>query len=218
MESFDPTFLRNGILFFLILVSSLCVHEWAHAWTAWKLGDDTALRAGRVTLNPLNHIDLVGTIIFPLVCIFLLQGVFLFGWAKPVPVNVTRFKNLRFDDFLTTFAGPFSNLLIAIAVAVVGGFAQRLDPLFAELTIKTIAVNITLFIFNLLPIPPLDGGRILRVMIGMTWETFARISSWSMIALIVALNLIPGLSNGLGLIMSQLAHPLILISFMIARA
>ena len=120
MDSLDPTFLRNGVLFFLILVSSLCVHEWAHAWTAWKLGDDTAWHEGRVTLNPLNHIDLVGTVIFPLICIFLLQGVFLFGWAKPVPVNVNRFKNPRLDDFLTTFAGPFSNLLIAIGVAVVG--------------------------------------------------------------------------------------------------
>jgi Zn-dependent protease len=216
MDSLDPTFLRNGVLFFLILVSSLCVHEWAHAWTAWKLGDDTAWHEGRVTLNPLNHIDLVGTVIFPLICIFLLQGVFLFGWAKPVPVNVNRFKNPRLDDFLTTFAGPFSNLLIAIGVAVVGGFAQRLDPLFAELTYKTIAVNITLFVFNLLPIPPLDGGRILRVVTGMTWETFARISSWSMIALLLVLNLSSGFSHGLGLVMAQLAHPLILVSYMIA--
>jgi Zn-dependent protease len=216
MDSFDPTFIRNGVLFFLILVSSLCVHEWAHAWTAWKLGDDTAMQAGRVTLNPLNHIDLMGTIIFPLICIFLLQGLFLFGWAKPVPVNVTRFKNLRFDDFLTTFAGPFSNLLIAIVVAVVGGFATRFNPLFAELTYKTIAVNITLFVFNLLPIPPLDGGRILRVVVGMTWETFARISSWSMIALLLALNLSSGFSHGLGLLMAQIAHPLLLISMMIA--
>jgi Zn-dependent protease len=218
MDSLDPTFIRNGVLFFLILVSSLCVHEWAHAWTAWKLGDDTAWHEGRVTLNPLNHIDLMGTVIFPLICIFLLQGVFLFGWAKPVPVNVARFKNPRFDDFLTTFAGPFSNLLIAIGVALVGGFAQRINPLFAELTYKTIAVNITLFVFNLLPIPPLDGGRILRVAVGMTWETFARISSWSMLALLLLLNLSSGFSYGLGLVMAQIAHPLMLISAMIAGA
>ncbi len=216
MDSFDPTFLRDGFLFFLILVGSLCVHEWAHAWAAWKLGDDTALQAGRVTLNPFNHIDLMGTVIFPLVCIFLLHGLFLFGWAKPVPVDPARFKHPRFDDFLTTFAGPFSNLLIAIGVAVVGGFAQRLDPLFFELTYKTIAVNITLFVFNLLPIPPLDGGRILRVLVGMSWETFARISSWSMIGLLLALNLIPAYSHGLGVLMNQIGQPLMLVSAMIA--
>ena len=212
MDSLDPTFIRNGILFFLILVSSLCVHEWAHAWTAWKLGDDTAHQAGRVTLNPLNHIDLMGTVIFPLICIFLLQGRFFFGWAKPVPVTVTRFKNLRFDDFLTTFAGPFSNLLIAIGAAVIGGFARRYNPLFAELADKTIAVNISLFVFNLLPVPPLDGGRILRVATGMSWETFARISSWSLWVLIAAINFVPGLSQTLGYFMYQLGHPLVLIS------
>jgi len=212
MDSIDPAFVRNGLLFFLLLVSSLCVHEWAHAWTAWKLGDDTARQAGRVTLNPLHHIDLIGTIIFPLVCIFLLRGVFLFGWAKPVPVDVSQFKNRRFDDILTTFAGPFSNLLIAVGAAVLGGFARRFNPLFAELAEKAIAVNIMLFVFNLLPIPPLDGGRILRVAINMSWETFARISSWSLWVLIALLNFVPGLSQALGLFMFQLGRPLVLLS------
>ncbi|HLP01434.1 MAG TPA: site-2 protease family protein [Opitutaceae bacterium] len=207
---------RDGTLFFIILVSSLCIHEWAHAWTAWKLGDDTAHAQGRVTLNPLPHIDLLGTIIFPLLCIFLLNGSFLFGWAKPVPVNIARFKNPRSDDALTTFAGPFSNLLLAIGVAALGGLATRYHPVFAELTMKTILVNITLFVFNLLPVPPLDGGRLLRVAIGMTWETFASISRWSMLALIVALNVFPAFSGALGALMMMLARPLLFLAAMAA--
>lgn len=216
MDSFDPSVLRNGILFFIILVSSLCIHEWAHAWTAWKLGDDTAHDQGRVTLNPLPHIDLIGTVIFPLLCIFLLNGSFLFGWAKPVPVNSTRFKNPKFDDALTTFAGPFSNLLLAIGVAALGGFATRYNAVFAELTFKTILVNITLFVFNLLPIPPLDGGNLLRVATNMSWQTFVGISRWSMFALIAALNFVPPFSAALGTFMMVLAHPLLLIAGMFA--
>jgi Zn-dependent protease len=208
--------LRDGILFFIILVSSLCIHEWAHAWTAWKLGDDTAHDQGRVTLNPLPHIDLLGTIIFPLLCIFLLEGRFLFGWAKPVPVNIARFKHPRTDDAITTFAGPFSNLLLAVAIAFIGGFATRFHPVFGELTFKTIAVNITLFVFNLLPVPPLDGGRLLRVAVGMTWDTFASISRWSMLVLIVALNVFPAFSATLGALMATLARPLLLVAAMIA--
>ncbi len=201
--------LRDGTLFLIILVSSLCIHEWAHAWTAWKLGDDTAHAQGRVTLNPLPHIDLLGTIIFPVLCIFLLDGRFLFGWARPVPVNVNRFKHPRSDDALTTFAGPFSNLLLAIGVAMLGGLLTRYHPVFAELTFKTILVNITLFVFNLLPVPPLDGGRLLRVAVGMTWETFAQISRWSMLALIVALNVFPAFAATLGALMGMLARPLL---------
>ncbi len=208
--------LRDGLLLFIILVGSLCIHEWAHAWVALKLGDETAYKHGRVTLNPIPHIDLLGTIVFPLLCIFLLNGQFFFGWAKPVPVTVTRFKHLRLGDLLTTFAGPFSNLLLAVAAALLGGLASRANPLFMELTVRAIVVNITLFVFNLLPVPPLDGGRILRVFVGMTWETFARISSWSMFALILVMNFVPAISGHVGATMAYLARPLLQLSFVIA--
>jgi Zn-dependent protease len=207
---------RSGALLFIVLVSSLCIHEWAHAWVAWKLGDDTAHSEGRVTLNPAAHIDILGTIILPLLCIFVLPGGFFLGWAKPVPVNHTRFRNPRFDDFLTTFAGPFSNLLLAVLAAVVGGLAMRADPKFGELVGKMISVNIWLMVFNLLPVPPLDGGRILRVVIGMSWETFAQISRYSLLILVVALNIVPGLSMLLSTIMVMLARPLDLIARMVA--
>ena len=188
---FDLNTLRNGLLFYIILVCSLCIHEWAHAFVADLLGDDTPRHFGRVTLNPVAHMDLFGTVIFPLVCIFFLGGGFLFGWGKPVPMNSSNFHNRRRDETLATLAGPVSNLLVAALAAVVGGLLYKRDPKTAELFMLIIGLNVTLAVFNLIPLPPLDGGTVLKHAIRMSEETFLRISQWSFIILMAVLWLPP---------------------------
>lgn len=166
---------------FVLLIFSLSVHECAHAWMASRLGDQTARLQGRVTLNPMYHVDPFGTLLFPALMIFgpLLSGGamggFLFGWAKPTPVITRNFKKIVRDDTLTTLAGPVSNLALAflgfIGLAMIilvqghvptgqsmGSNVEALGIL-CELAIN---VNLALFFFNLLPLPPLDGSRILR--------------------------------------------------------
>ncbi|MBI2518089.1 MAG: site-2 protease family protein [Opitutae bacterium] len=187
----DLSTLRTGLLYFIVLVCSLCIHEWAHAFVADKLGDHTPRLQGRVTLNPLAHMDLFGTVIFPLVCIFVLSGGFLFGWGKPVLVNPSNFKNWRRDDTLVTLAGPMSNLGLAVLAAVIGGLLYKTDPRTTELFMLIIGLNVTLAVFNLIPLPPLDGGQVLRHAIQMSDETYLRISQWSFFILLLALWLPP---------------------------
>jgi Zn-dependent protease len=156
---------------FAVLLFSLSFHEAAHAWTADKFGDPTARYLGRITLNPIPHIDIFGTIVFPLVG--MLTGAVMFGWAKPVPVNTLNMKNQRLGDIWVSLAGPLSNLILAIVFftllrflfvrplidpAVFGSLAS---PLGSLLTVG-LQLNVVLMIFNLLPIPPLDGSHVLR--------------------------------------------------------
>ena len=147
------------------LVFAVVVHEVAHGWVALQLGDDTAYRMGRLTLNPLKHIDPIGTILVPLVLILTVG--FAFGWAKPVPVNFNNLRNQRSDSALVAIAGPFSNLLMAIAWLVIGKLATLLPNslvMFASpliyMSMFGVLINAILMVFNLLPIPPTDGGRI----------------------------------------------------------
>ena len=112
----DPRQLINGLILYLGLLVLLTFHEFGHAWMAWKCGDDTALSQGRVSLNPLVHIDLIGTVAVPLLLIFFAPGGFFVGWAKPVPVNSDNFKNPRSDDIMVTLAGPWMNFLLAIVI------------------------------------------------------------------------------------------------------
>lgn len=187
----DLVTLRTGLLFYIVLVCSLCIHEWAHAWVADKLGDPTPRLMGRVTLNPVPHMDLLGTVIFPLVCIFVLSGGFLFGWGKPVLVNPANFPRPRRDDVLVTLAGPMSNLGLALLGAILGGLLYKTDPRTMELFMLIIGLNVTLAVFNLLPLPPLDGGQVLRHALRLRDETYLAMARWSFLVLLLALWLPP---------------------------
>lgn len=191
----DPRLIIDGILMYLGIVVLLTFHEFGHAWMAWKCGDDTARMQGRVSLNPLVHMDLIGTVALPLLMIFLsLSGSvlsrFLIGWAKPVPVNLSNLRNPRMDDILITLAGPWMNLILAVILVGLARLAQVGGvPNAADLSINMARISVLLFYFNLLPIPPLDGSRVARVLIGMSYETYYHLSRYSFIFIIVAINL-----------------------------
>lgn len=212
--NFDLATLRQGLILYIILVASLCVHEWAHAITADKLGDDTPRWQGRVTLNPSSHMDLFGTVIFPLVCIFVFPG-FLFGWGKPVMVNPSNFKRRRFDDVLVTLAGPGSNLLLALLAAVAGGLLFKMNPATKEIFGLIIMINVLLAVFNLIPLPPLDGGQVLRHLVGMKDETFLMLSRYSMLIFLVAIML-PPVNRLLGVLMNITTLPFATIYHLLA--
>jgi Zn-dependent protease len=197
---------------FAILVFALSLHEAAHAWMASRLGDQTAAMLGRVTLNPIKHIDPIGTILIPLVMLFLPgYGGFLIGWARPTPVNTRNFKRVTRDDILTTLAGPASNLLAALGATIgliilvhttpTGAPAVRQlvtgigDPnlmtsspvVFPMALILYLGIwlNLVLSVFNLLPLPPLDGSHIFRHMLPYNWLRIY--DSLGMISLILML-------------------------------
>ena len=203
----QPTAFVIAVFEFVLLIFSLSFHECAHAWMASRLGDQTARLQGRVTLNPMYHIDPVGTLLFPALVIFgPLIGFhlpfMLVGWAKPTPVITRNFKKIVRDDNLTTLAGPFSNLiLVAVALAALVvmakvmpngaptvqlSFAAALgmaDPSQAHpvalLLSLAILINFSLFFFNLLPIPPLDGSRVVRNMLPYrAVQVYDRIGGW----------------------------------------
>ena len=156
------------LISFLVLVFSLTVHESAHAWAADRLGDPTARLLGRVSLNPIVHVDPIGTVLFPLIGLF--TGAPLIGWAKPVPVATWRFERPRRDYLMVAAAGPLSNLALAFVGVVVlrlvgleaaGGTGSSLVTPIRLLAWGLLSINLLLAIFNLLPIPPLDGSTVL---------------------------------------------------------
>ena len=185
--------LIDGLISYLGLVMLLTLHEFGHAWTAWKCGDDTARLQGRVSLNPLVHIDPIGTVLLPLLGLLVPgAGRFLVGWAKPVPVNLNNLPNPRVDDVLITMAGPLMNLLLAVVLvglARVGVFVGLPDM--RDTCVDFAYLSLLLCFFNLIPIPPLDGSRVLRVLTGMSYETYYQISRFGIFLLILVLQLRP---------------------------
>ena len=196
----------------LAFLFGLSIHEAAHAFTADKLGDDTARQLGRVTLNPWPHIDLFGTIILP--ALGLLSGLPVLGWAKPTPVNPSRLRHPRRDDILVTGAGPASNLLVAVVAVlgllgirvaspdgavvvaqIVAGYSHMVDgqsvitPI-ALLLYYFLYINVLLAVFNMIPVPPLDGGQIVGQLIPASWQpAYAGLSRYGFVVLIVLLFL-----------------------------
>jgi Zn-dependent protease len=181
---FTTTEFALRLLTLVPLLLSLTVHEYAHAWSAYRLGDDTAARLGRMTLNPLAHIDLLGTIILPLF------SPIPFGWAKPVPINplqFTRRMSMRSGMVVTAAAGPIANVILAVLSTIAYGLLIRFSPQTVShdsalrmLLSVAIQMNLALALFNMLPVPPLDGSRIadglMPASLRSVWESFARLS------------------------------------------
>jgi len=164
----DQSSLAQIFISLSVLLFSLTVHEMAHAWTADRLGDPTARLLGRVSLNPIVHADLFGTIILPLAA--MVSGAPLIGWAKPVPVNTRQLAHPRRDHMIVAAAGPASNLLIAIAASIVLAVLpispqtigeRNVSVPLAVILSQLIRLNVLLAVFNMIPIPPLDGGNVL---------------------------------------------------------
>lgn len=158
----------DDLIWLALLIPSITFHEFMHAWSAHRLGDPTAKNAGRVSLNPLRHIDPFGTVLLPLLLV--LSGSPAFGYAKPVPVNPRNFRNVRMGDLITGVAGPFANLLLAFLGAALAWGGAVLAPVSETagmyvylLGVQLTAVNLVLMFFNLIPIPPLDGSSIVPI-------------------------------------------------------
>jgi Zn-dependent protease len=161
----DPTELIQTVLTYALpVLFAITVHEAAHGYAARHFGDNTAAMMGRITLNPLKHIDPVGTILMPLLLYFATSGAFLFGYAKPVPVRFGNLRNPKRDMIWVALAGPGVNLLQAMGWMVLLYLlhgAGVTEPFFVKMCQGGVLVNIVMFVFNLFPLPPLDGGRIL---------------------------------------------------------
>jgi len=161
----DLTLIQRIVVWVLPVIFAITVHEVAHGWVAKKYGDNTASRLGRLTLNPIKHIDILGTIIIPGLLLVTSAG-FIFGWAKPIPVDSRYFKNPRRDMAIVAIAGPLSNLLMACgwALLVKIGVTLSMQGISLPLILMGMAgiqINLVLALINLIPIPPLDGSRII---------------------------------------------------------
>jgi Zn-dependent protease len=186
----------------LPVLFAITLHEASHGYVAWRLGDDTAYRMGRVTFNPLKHVDPFGTVVLP-VMLFIAGG-FLFGWAKPVPVNFGRLNRPRRDMVLVAAAGPASNLVLATVSAL--GFhllpfaSEALGAWLADALGKSILINLVLAVLNMLPLPPLDGGRVAVGLLPRALAVpLARLERWGLLILIGGLFLLPMLGRQIGL-------------------
>lgn len=192
----DAAQLANIVAIWMCLVVLLSFHEYAHAWMAHKCGDDTARMMGRMTINPIVHIDPIGTVFLPLMMLSLNPGFVLFGWAKPVPVNPANLTNRKRDDILISMAGPAMNVILAIVILAILRVAIEMpegisgSAVVAQLEMIAF-ISMFLCLFNLIPVPPLDGSHVMRHVVGMTEETYRNIARFGFIIVLVVIN-IPG--------------------------
>lgn len=197
----------------LPVLLAVTLHEAAHGYVADRLGDDTARRMGRVTLNPLAHVDPFGTVLLP-GFLLLVGAPFVFGWAKPVPVAFHRLRDPRRDMVLVALAGPASNILQALAAALLMHLTVHLPSPWLEWTGENLAnaviVNVVLAVFNMLPIPPLDGGRVLTGLLPprAAWR-FARIERYGLLILLLLIFVVPLATRELGHPFNPLAYVLL---------
>lgn len=203
----DFTMLQTVAIWLLPVLFAITVHEVAHGWVAKLRGDKTAMMLGRLTLNPIKHIDPVGTVLLPLV-LLLMQTGFVFGWAKPVPVTAQNLRNPKIDMVWVALAGPLSNALMALlwlGIVMVSMLSLHAVPWVAEPLIYMgqagVLINIVLMVLNLVPLPPLDGGRIVTGLLPgpLSWH-FSRIEPYGFVILLALL------ATGL---LGQLLGPLI---------
>jgi Zn-dependent protease len=186
----------------LPVLLAITLHEAAHGWVAWRLGDDTAYQQGRVTFNPLRHIDPFGTILLP--ALLLLMGApFLFGWAKPVPVRFSRLRHPRRDMVLVAAAGPGINLALAVISALLVHVAVQLPEYAAEWAFRVLGaslfLNVILAVFNMIPLPPLDGGRVaVGLLPAVLARPLARLERYGMLIILALVFLLPLLGRELG--------------------
>lgn len=205
MGNFDGSEIGQFLLFMVALIFSLSVHESAHAWMSNRFGDDLARLQGRITLNPAAHVDPIGTLLFPAIAFFTHAPVI--GWAKPTPVNPLRWRNKRVANFWVSVAGVISNFIIAIVAGVIirvlystgliGIVNGELAPMTTDSLIAVGAVellwgfftlNVALGVFNLIPIPPLDGSKVLQSILPPTFESaFDALERFGFLLLIVAM-------------------------------
>lgn len=187
----------NTALLLAVLFGSVILHEVSHGFVALRFGDDTAKRAGRLTLNPISHVDPFGTIVLPVILV--LVGSSPFGWAKPVPVNPSRMRSPRNHSLLVSLAGPATNIVLALMAALAlrsvlpdRGFRGDL-PVATELLINFGLVNVILAAFNLIPIPPLDGSAMVeRLLPAAWWPGYLKLRQYSMVVLLVLVLALPG--------------------------
>jgi Zn-dependent protease len=194
---------QDLLLFVPMLLLSVIAHEYAHGYMALKQGDTTALDAGRLTWNPIKHIDPWMTLLLPALLWYVSHGAVVLGGAKPVPVNPSNFRNYRRGDIIVSLAGVITNLLIAVActlVIVLLGLAGRADAIepsagiLQAMMVTGVRINMLLLAFNLLPIPPLDGSQVLKHFLPRSWAVpYQRIGFYGMAIIVMILYLAPAL-------------------------
>lgn len=198
----ELSLVQRIVVWILPVVFAITVHEVAHGWVAKQFGDNTAKMQGRLTLNPIKHIDILGTIIIPGLLLITGTG-FIFGWAKPVPVDARNFKNPKKAMMFVALAGPISNLLMALSWVAIARIGVAINMEFISLPliysgVAGITINLVLAMINLLPIPPLDGSRVVSGLLPDYWAwQFNRLERFGFIILLVLLA-----TNTLGLILS----------------
>lgn len=208
MDTATIEHLRWGTLQLILLIISIGLHEFGHAWAADLRGDPLPRLQGRVTLNPFAHTDPIGTLLIPAVMIFLSPGFGIIGWGKPVQISLPNPKTRRVDDIIITLAGPAMNILLCIVFALIGvisdiSFTGNHGSNLGDFLVMGIFLNSALVAFNLIPIPPLDGSR-LALRLGIySEEIFQTLSRWGFFILLIIIN-IPGFHHVITLMISPI--------------
>ena len=205
------------VIMILMVIVSVCFHEWAHAYVAYLLGDKTAYYLKRLSLNPLRHIDIIGSIVVPVFLVF--SGTqLLFGWAKPVPVNANYFKNPRQGMVWVAMAGPLINIILALSMVCCLNMLHFFDlfenlRIISQFCIYFIYINVVLALFNLIPIPPLDGSYLILRFIPKGWGDYVQKYSFLGVFFVVLLLSLDRISNFFSMIVTKVVSFFLLLNF-----